>query len=202
VMRDLRINMIFEGSSEIMRLFIAREAVDPHLQRAGAMVDPDAAAGAKLKGVAGLGLHFAGWLPRLLTGKGVVPGAYGEFGPLARHLRYVERTARKLGRTLFLAMARFGPRLEKRQAVLFRLVDVGAELFAMAAVCARAQALVQAHPGERGPVELADLFCRGARQRIAQSFRGVFRNHDARKYRVAMNVLEGRHAWIEERVVR
>jgi alkylation response protein AidB-like acyl-CoA dehydrogenase len=197
VMRDLRINMIFEGSSEIMRLFIAREAVDPHLQRAGAMVDPEAGTGAKLKGVAGLGAHFAGWLPRLVAGRGTLPGAYGEFGPLAKHLRYVERTARKLARTLFLAMSRFGPKLEKRQAVLFRLVDVGAELFAMAAVCTRAQELVRANPKERGPLRLADLFCRGARRRIAASFRGVFRNDDPRTYRVAMEVLEGRHAWLE-----
>jgi alkylation response protein AidB-like acyl-CoA dehydrogenase len=201
VMRDLRINLIFEGSSEIMRLFIAREAVDPHLQRAGAMVDPEAGTSAKLKGLAGLGLHFAGWLPRLVAGRGNVPGTYGEFGRLARHLRFVERGARRLGRTLFLAMSRFGPKLERRQAVLFRLVDIGAELFAMAAVCARANELVQRNPGEQGPLRLADLFCRGARRRIAQSFRGVFRNHDARKYRVAMEVLEGRHAWLEERII-
>jgi alkylation response protein AidB-like acyl-CoA dehydrogenase len=197
VMRDLRINLIFEGSSEIMRLFIAREAVDPHLQSAGAMIDPEAGAAAKLKGVAGLGAHFAGWLPRLVAGRGTLPGTYGEFGPLAKHLRYVERTARKLARTLFLAMSRFGPKLEKKQAVLFRLVDVGAELFAMAAVCAYAQELVRANPQERGPLRLADLFCRGARRRIAASFRGVFRNDDPRTYYVAREVLEGRHAWLE-----
>jgi hypothetical protein len=200
VMRDLRINLIFEGSSEIMRLFIAREAVDPHLASAGAMVNPKAAASDKARGALGLTAHLAGWVPGLLVGKGQVPGAYAEFGPLARHLRFVERTARKLARTLFLAMARFGPGLEKRQAVLFRLVDAGAELFAMSAVCVHAHALVQADPHEPGPLRLADLFCRHARTRIRSSFRTVFDNDDRTTYRVAQEVLEGRHGWLERDV--
>jgi hypothetical protein len=198
VMRDLRINLIFEGSSEIMRLFIAREAVDPHLQRAGAMVDPKAPTGDKMRGMLGLSAHLAGWVPGLLMGKGRVPGAYSDFGPLAKHLRFVERAARKLGRTLFMAMARFGPKLEKRQAVLFRLVDVGAELFAMSAACVHAQALVEANPKDRGPLRLADLHCRHARARIKQSFREVFDNDDVITYKVAQEVLQGRHAWLEQ----
>jgi hypothetical protein len=145
----------------------------------------------------GLTAHLAGWVPGLLIGKGRVPTAYSEFGPLAGHLRFVERAARKLGRTLFLAMARFGPGLEKRQAVLFRLVDVGADLFAMAAVCVHAHALVQADPCEQGPLRLADLFCRHARTRVRSSFRGVFHNHDRVTYRVAQEVLQGRHTWFE-----
>ncbi|HSJ26019.1 MAG TPA: acyl-CoA dehydrogenase family protein [Longimicrobiales bacterium] len=197
VMRDQRINMIFEGSSEIMRLFIAREAVDPHLQSAGAMMDPRAATGAKVKGLAGLGAHMAGWVPRLLVGKGRVPGAYGEFGRLAKHLRFVERASRKLGRTLFMAMTRFGPKLEKRQSVLFRLVDVGAELFAMSCVCVYAHSMMQKEPGNRGPERLADLYCRHARRRVKRLFGDVFSNDDVVTYKVAQEVLEGRHAWLD-----
>jgi len=195
-LRDLRINTIFEGSSEIMRLFIAREAVDPHLQRAGALPDPEAPASARLRGALALATHFAGWYPRLWLGWGRWP-RYREFGPLAPHLRYADRAARRLARTLFYAMARYGPRLEKRQAVLFRLVDIGAELFALAATCARAQALHHARPDDPGPVRLADLFCRDARRRIEARFREVFHNDDGRAYRVARDVLAGHHRWLE-----
>jgi hypothetical protein len=197
LMRDLRINLIFEGSSEIMRLFIAREAVDPHLQRAGAMIDPRAATGDRLKGLAGLSLHMAGWMPGLLIGKGRVPGSYGEFGRLARHLRFVERAARKLGRTLFIAMARYGPKLEKKQSVLFRLVDVGAELFAMSCACVYAHNLVRQDPSNRGPERMADLFCRHARARVKHIFDNVFDSNDAPTYRVAQEVLQGKHAWMD-----
>jgi alkylation response protein AidB-like acyl-CoA dehydrogenase len=197
LMRDLRINLIFEGSSEIMRLFIAREAVDPHLQRAGAMADPKAGRSAKLRGMAGLGLHMAAWVPGLLVGKGRLPGAYGEFGGLAKHLRFVERASRKLGRTLFLAMTRFGPQLEKRQSVLFRLVDVGAELFAMSCACVHAQRLMQQDPSNRGPGRMADLFCRQSRRRVKLLFSQVFDNDDAFTYRAAQEVLQGRHAWLD-----
>jgi alkylation response protein AidB-like acyl-CoA dehydrogenase len=198
VMRDLRINLIFEGSSEIMRLFIAREAVDPHLQRAGAMVDPKAATGDKLKGLAGLGMHMAGWVPKLMVGKGRVPGAYGEFGRLAKHLRFVERASRKLGRTLFMAMTRFGPKLEKRQSVLFRLVDVGAELFAMSCVCVHAHNMKQKNgKGAAGAERMADLYCRHARRRVKRLFSDVFDNDDKVTYGVAQDVLQGKHDWMD-----
>src|SRR5881628_3439996 len=142
IMRDFRINLIFEGSSEIMHLFIAREAVDKHLQVAGDVVMPGKTPAERLAGLVKSAAFYGWWYPTRWLGWGFWP-RYGAFGPLAGHVGFVERGARRLARNVFHAMIRFGPKLELRQGVLFRLVDVGSELFAMAATCFRAQRLMQ-----------------------------------------------------------
>jgi alkylation response protein AidB-like acyl-CoA dehydrogenase len=205
MMRDYRINLIFEGSSEIMRLFIARETVDTHLTVAGDLVDPKAPARRKLAALGRAAAFYATWYPRLYLGWGRWP-RYSEFGPLATHLRFVNRMSRKLARTVFHCMVRFGPKLEKRQAVLGRLVEIGAELLAITAACARAQALVRQQEGadrERGPraVELADVFARQARRRVREKFRAVFDNDDVVTYATAQRVLRGEHQWLETGIV-
>ena len=200
-LRDLRINLIFEGSSEIMRLFIAREAVDHHLEVAGDMVDPRASAGRKISAALRAGLYYAWWYPTRWLGWSVWP-RYSEFGPLAKHLRYVHRASRRLARNLFYAMVRFGGGLEKRQAVLGRVVDIGAELFTMTTACVRAQKLVQDNPADRTPYELADLFCRQARMRNRGLFRTLFRNADTATYRVARKAMDGSYDWMYSHIVR
>ena len=201
MMRDFRINLIFEGSSEIMRLFIAREAVDTHLKIAGALIDPKTTVRQKLWALARSALFYATWYPRLWFGLRGRLG-YGEFGPLATHVRFVNRASRRLARSLFHCMVRFGPGLEKRQAVLGRLVEIGAELLAITAACSRAQAMVTRDPANRGPVELADLFSRQARRRVEDRFAAVFDNDDLAAYAVAQQVLRNEHTWLEQGMVR
>jgi alkylation response protein AidB-like acyl-CoA dehydrogenase len=201
MMRDMRINLIFEGSSEIMRLFIAREAVDTHLKVAGDLIDPRVPLSGKLKALLKAAGYYAWWYPTRWLGWGWWP-RFSEFGPLATHLRFAERKSRKLARTLFHCMVRFGPKLEKRQMVLGRLVEIGAELLAISAACARAQQELERDPSNRGPVELADLFCRQARRRVHDRFEDVFFNDDARTYGVAQRVLTGAHAWLERGIVK
>jgi alkylation response protein AidB-like acyl-CoA dehydrogenase len=198
LMRDYRINLIFEGSSEIMRLFIAREALDRHLAVAGDLFNPKVPASKKLLRILPRFLAFyAGWYPTRWLGWGHWP-RFGQFGPLARHVRYLERTTRRLSRALFHLMARHGPKLEKRQALLFRAVDIGADLFAMSAAVSRADALRRSGaPEAPQAVELADLFCRQTARRIAQHFRGIRSNDDVAKYRAAQRLLAGEYGFLE-----
>ena len=201
MMRDFRINLIFEGSSEIMRLFIAREAVDTHLKLAGDLIDPKAPMKKKLQALLRSGAYYAYWYHKLWLGWGRFP-RYGEFGPLATHIRFVNRASRKLARTLFHCMVRFGPKLEKRQAVLGRLVEIGAELLAISAACSRAYSMYKKDPKNRGPIELANLFSRQARRRVEERFAAVFDNDDVATYAVAQQVLRNEHSWLETGMVR
>jgi len=202
LLRDLRINRIFEGSSEIMRLLIAREAVDAHLAAAGDLADPEADLQHKAKAALGASRFYARWLPHLVSGKGQLPTSYGEFGSLATHLRFVERNARKLARSTFYGMARWQAGMEKHQSFLGRVVDIGAELFAMSATCVRAD-MEHEEDAARGAaaVDLADAFCRQSRLRIDRLFAALWENTDDTDHRITRAVLGGEYTWLEDGVL-
>ncbi len=198
LLRDMRINRIFEGSTEVMHLLIAREAVDTHLQAAGDLLttkEPKELAKAGIKA----GKFYAGWFPKLATGDGQNPRSFTEFGDLATHLRFIERASRKLARSTFYLMGRHQGRLEQKGALLARVVDIGAELFAMTCAIVRAASIGTEHP-ERAEqaTALADIFCRQARRRVDVLFERLWHNDDAAQYALALDLLKGRHLWFEE----
>lgn len=202
MLRDMRINRIFEGSTEIMHLLIAREAVDRHLQVAGDVVFGDSGLAGKVKAVAKAGAFYASWFPTLTTGSGQRPGSFSEFGELAEHLRYVERHSRKLARSTFYAMGRYRARLEQKGHLLGRIVDIGAELYAITCACVYADTLARERPDRRQQAfELADLFCGQARRRAERLFRELWANDDEAQYAAAQQVLSGRYEWFEQDVL-
>ncbi len=203
MMRDSRINLIFEGSSEIMRLFLAREALDPHLKVAGGVLDSRQPMGKRLAAAAKAGGFYALWYPRqYLPTAGVPADLTPAFRPA---LAYTARTSRRLARVLFHAMVKHGPGLEKRQLLLGRVVDIGTELFAISAAVLYADALIKRADPVRPREELEALvacFVGNARERIDAAFTGLGCSHqDGRNYKLAQELLGGRHAYLGKGIV-
>ena len=201
-LRDCRINLIFEGSSEIMRLFIAREALDPHLKVGGPILNSQLPMSERAKsGIQAAGF-YANWYPRQwLPSFGFARSEKFHRG-LAPHMRFAEKASHRLARNLFHAIAVHGPKLEREQVLLGRFVDIGAEIFAIAVTCSRAQSTLA--PDEKTKIDvlaLANHFCRLSRLRIDQLFSSVKHNVDRPGYQLAQRVLGGQLDWLENGIL-
>ena len=198
-LRDARINRIFEGSTEIMHLIIAREAVDDHLAAAGDAINVKAPLADRAKGGLNAAKFYAGLYPKLVVGEGNDPRSYAEFGANAKHLRWAERTSRKLARSTTYAIARYQAKLEQKQSVLGRIVDIGAEVFAVSAAVVYAKTLETEQPTRAKEArELADVFAGQARARAEALLAELFDNEDDANYAFAQKVLAGDYGLLEE----
>ncbi|MEY2577868.1 MAG: hypothetical protein QOI49_692 [Verrucomicrobiota bacterium] len=199
-LRDCRINLIFEGSSEIMRLFIAREALDPHLKVGGAIFNTQLPMATRIKSMFSSGSFYTRWYPKQWFG-----GSAGNLdklhADLRGHVQYGAATSKKLARGLFHAMMRFGPKLDREQLLLSRFVGIATELFAMNATCAFAQSKIDAGEPVDEILSLAGYFCRSARMRIDQHFAGTSENADKAGYALTQELLAGKHEELRRGIV-
>lgn len=193
-LRDSRINRIFEGSSEILHLFIAREAVDKHLEIAGGLIDPALDKRAKLRLLPRVISFYARWYPGLWL-SGFWPSGYGRFGALASDMRYVARATRRLALAIFHGMLLHGAKLKRKQAFLFRAVDVGLDLFALTVSILRAHGERLARPEG---LTLVRRFSGEVQRRVDDNLRDMWTNEDAERDRLAAQVLAGQLTWLEE----
>ncbi len=200
-LRDCRINTIFEGSSEIMRLFIAREALDPHLKVGGAIFNTQLPMSERMRAVFTSGKFYATWYPRqwFSSGAGKIDNLHRD---LQRHVDYAARTSKKLARGLFHAMARFGPKLDREQLLLSRFVGIATELFAVSATCSFAQYKIDHGESADEVLSVANYFCNSTRARIDNYFAGARRNVDKRGYQLTQELLAGKHSSLREGIVR
>jgi alkylation response protein AidB-like acyl-CoA dehydrogenase len=221
IMRDARLYLIGEGASEVLTLFIAREVWDPHLRRAGSFLK--ASGGEWVSEGARLAKHYALWYARRWRSwrdaapaiAGLVPRKKED--PLQDQLDYVERTSRRLARVGLYAMARYGARLEEKQALIGRLALIGVDLYAITAAALYAQYLL-AQPslekdrlnGATGTVRqdrvrqvwhLVEQVASDARVRIEANFRAAAHNSDEEMTALGNAVLDGAYDWIANDVM-
>ena len=199
-LRDCRVNTIFEGSSEIMRLFIAREALDPHLKVGGAIFNTQLPMSERAKAVFTSGKFYAGWYPRqwFPGGAGKVANLHSD---LEAHTSYGARSSKRLARGLFHAMARYGPKLDREQLLLSRFVGIATELFAISATCSYAQLLINNGKPAGEVLQVANYFCRSAKLRIDHYFAGTGRNVDKRGYQLTQDLLTDKHEILRQGIV-
>lgn len=200
IMRDCRINTILEGSSEIMKLFLAREAIDPHLKLAGDLMNPKASYMQKMKAVWKMVKFYSKWYPKQIFGSWSNE-KYQGLGKLEKHFKYIEKTSHLLARTIFHAMGKYQQHLERKQLLLGRLMEIGTDLFAMAAACSYATSLTDRQAAEGSPDDVADFFCDIATRRIEERFAQLKDNDDKKGDDLAQKVINKDFRWMEEGTV-
>jgi len=200
VLRDMRINLIIEGSSEIMHLFIAREALDPHLSKVKALLSSRTSAGEKFKALWGMAKYYSIWYPKLFCPS--MSSLSNVTPELKTHMHDIEKLSKRLARVVFYQMMKYQKKLEAKQAILNRLVDIGTELFAMAGVCVYAEHLIKHEKDKSNALDLADLFCRASKKRIANLFKENGCNIDCQNLDVAKKILAEEYWWMEQEIMK
>jgi hypothetical protein len=199
MMRDCRINRILEGTSEIMKLFLAREAMDPHLKRLAPLMSKKTSLSEKLKAAGSALWFYLKWFPKQKFPYFSIK-RYPEAGTLESHFRFIQKASHHMTSSLFEAMAKYQQKLEKRQLLLGRLMEIGTDLFAMSCCIAYAVHLNKKNPQDKSALELADFFCNLAKQRINKRFHALHHNIDRQSNKIAEQVIKKEYRWLEKGV--
>ena len=196
MLRDLRINRIIEGTSEIMRLFIAREAMDTHLKYIMVLLNPHKTLAEKIKCIIKMIGFYLVWYPKQWISLPKFTRVAHLSRQNRRHLRYIQKCSKKLARTLFHTMVRYQASLEKEQVKLGAFVDIGTDLFAMASSLSRAESLLSQGKQSKEVEPMVHLFCKQARKRIKTNFKIVQRYRNRDDSVTAKGLLDGNYDWL------
>jgi len=162
-LRDSRINRIFEGANEVLRLFIALNGVQAPAQ---ALKEVGSALRRPLRNLGMLGGYATSRVRLRLGQTSTLDIDVHE--RLKKNKEYFEKHVAELGATSDRVIIRHRENIVESQFVLERMANMAIDLFATAAVIARTQSLID----ERGvemcdrEIALCDLFCVEAGRRF------------------------------------
>ena len=153
--------------------------------------------GTKGQALLGCVKFYSSWYPKQWLSTRFAASDHNIDG-LAEHFAYVDKTAHKLARSIFHQMAKYRDRLEKKQNLLGRLMEIGTELWVMAATCSYALHLKGSQPNV---IEIAEDWCVHSRLKIERLFEDLGRSSDGMDNALASRVLGGDYKWMEKGVI-
>ena len=198
MLRDARINLIWEGTSEILRIWMARESLAPYVEQGMAILQ------GPMSRKIGAALYYArmslsSCLP-FLHSRSASAACGKEY---TRWIRFIESSSRGLTRATLLATLQHRQKLHNKQLLLHHLVNDSLLLFPMAAILWFAsQPEMRTKPGIR---ELVTYFCQDMADRLypPSSVVGRIRRYkkDSVVYHLSKAIMGGEYTWLEEGIV-
>jgi acyl-CoA dehydrogenase family protein 9 len=190
MLRDARINLIFEGTNEILRAFIALSGMQ------GPGKELSDVAKALREPIKGFGL-LADFAVKKVRGR-LAPERLGKMHPLlSREAVLLEENVGHLARHVENTLRRHGREMMYMQFVQRRVADVAMDIYALAACLSRATAAIESEGAEKAwrHIEYTQVFAAEAQLRLAQNVAGFEANNDELRKAIAVRTYEdGKYA--------
>jgi alkylation response protein AidB-like acyl-CoA dehydrogenase len=178
-MRDCRINRIFEGTNDILRLFIALTAMNDvgsqlkELQKSlGSVFNHP---------IKGFGVISEYASKRLTTATGIGQDKFEKLHPaLSQHAQGYEMLTRELAGAVDKILRKHGKNIIEKQFATRRLADIMIDMYALACVMSRVSSAF-AEKGENGAAkekEILDAFSWQVRRRVIENLTRIDDNDD------------------------
>ncbi len=200
LVRDAEMSRIGEGATDILRPFVAREGLSPHLERAKHYFDEHVTGTHRIKESWHLLRFYLPWYWRQWR-KTPLPSRLEMQHPKVRpKLLYVEQASRRLARAILYAMAIHREALRDDQGRQNRIEAVGEDLLTIAASALYAERQERTAGRPEG-WDLADEVFRNARERIDRNIREIIRNRDGIVTAIGKSALSGKYPWLSSGII-
>jgi alkylation response protein AidB-like acyl-CoA dehydrogenase len=201
LVRDAEMYRIGEGATDILRPFVAREGMSPHLDRAQRYMNGGMNRGERLVELLKLARMYVPWYMNLWWGRALPDRAEFHHPKVRQLLRYVEQSSRRLACAIFWAMVRHGEQLRNDQGRQARIETIGEDLLTIATVALEASSLARVNADEQ-VWDLVDHFVADATVQIDRAI-SELRGHngDDVPTTIGQHTVRGTYAWLSHGII-
>jgi alkylation response protein AidB-like acyl-CoA dehydrogenase len=199
LVRDAEMYRIGEGATDILRPFVAREALGSHLDRARQWIDGRGTGFDRLKESVRLLQFYLPWYGKQWRSRGLFSRPECKHPRVRAQLIFVERASRRLARVLLYVMTLHRQALQDDQGRQNRIEAVGEDLLTIAATALYAEK--QERGGHAEVWELAEETFRHAKQRIQHNMHELIRNRDGVGAVIGQRAISGNYPSLVDGII-